>query len=68
MSAGKAVGVLALLGIASPFLELEDPVHGIIGLVILFVGIRFAWQFTARRDVNITGPYAPAAPAPAGAT
>jgi len=68
MSASKAVGVLALLGIASPFLDLEDPVHGIIGLVILFVGIRFAWQFTARRDVNITGPYAPAAPAPAGAT
>jgi hypothetical protein len=65
MSAGKAVGVLALVGIASPFLELGDPVQGIIGLVILFVGIRFAWRFTAGRDVNITGPHAPA---PAGAT
>jgi len=65
MSAGGAFGVLALVGIASPFLELEDPVHGIIGLVILFVGIRFAWQFTAGRKLNVTGPHTPAT---AGAT
>src|SRR5690242_12951566 len=30
MTLGHAIGVLALLGIASPFLELEDPAHGII--------------------------------------
>lgn len=62
---GKAIAVLALLGIASPILDLRDPVHGLIGLVILFVGLRFAWQFTASRTVNITGPYSVAR---AGAT
>jgi hypothetical protein len=52
----KAVGILALLGLASPFLELSDPAHGIIGLIILFVGIRIAWKITAGRPVNILGP------------
>jgi hypothetical protein len=59
----KAAGVLALIGIASPFLDLQDPVHGIIGLVILFVGIRFAWRFTAGRTVTVSGPHAPPTPA-----
>jgi hypothetical protein len=53
----KVIGVLALLGIASPLLELQDPVHGIIGLVILFVGIRFAWRFTAGRTLAVSGPH-----------
>ena len=65
VNVGKAIAVLALVGIASPILELQDPVHGLIGLVILFVGLRFAWRFTAARTVNISGPF-PAAPA--GAT
>jgi hypothetical protein len=59
----KAIGLLALLGIASPLLELRDPVHGLIGLVILFVGIRFAWRFTAGRAISISGPHTPS---PAG--
>jgi hypothetical protein len=59
----KVIGVLALLGIASPFLDLQDPVHGLIGLVILFVGIRFAWRFTAGRTVAVSGPHTPS---PAG--
>ncbi len=57
----KAVGPLAWVGIASPLLDLRDPVQGLIGLVILFVGIRFAWRFTADRTVKVSGPYAPAA-------
>ena len=61
LNPGKAIGVLALIGIASPILELQDPVHGIIGLVILLVGIRFAWRFTADRTVNVSGPYTDAA-------
>jgi len=49
---------LLALGLASPFLELQDPVHGIIGLVILMVGIRIAWQITTgSRRANIQGPY-----------
>ena len=59
-SLGKAVGLLALLAIASPLLELKDPAHGIIGLVILFVGMRFAWRFTAGRALRVSGPHLPA--------
>ena len=63
VNVGQAVAVLALVGIASPILDLrDDPVHGLIGLIILFVGMRFAWQFTAGRTLNISGPY-PAATA-----
>jgi hypothetical protein len=56
MGAVKAVGVLALVGLASPFRALADPLHGIIGLIILFVGIQIAWKITAGRPVNIIGP------------
>ena len=48
---------LVLRGLASPFLELEDPVHGLIGLVILFVGLRIAYQMTAARPLEVDGPY-----------
>ena len=58
MSLGSAVASLALLGLASPFLELQSPVHGAIGLIILFVGMQFAWKFTAGRSaLNIEGPF-----------
>jgi hypothetical protein len=63
MSFGKAIGLLALIGIASPFLDLQNPTHGIIGLIILFVGLRFAWQFTAGRTLQVSGPHTPS---PAG--
>jgi hypothetical protein len=53
----SVLGGLALLGLASPFLELQDPVHGLIGLVILFVGLRIAWQSTAARPLEVDGPY-----------
>lgn len=52
-----ALGSLVLLGLASPFLELQDPVHGFIGLIILLVGIRIAWQMTAARLPEISGPF-----------
>ncbi|HEY0263554.1 MAG TPA: hypothetical protein VGC07_03440 [Granulicella sp.] len=44
-------------GFLSPFLELQDGVNGVIGLVILFVGIRAAWALTAGSEYRITGPY-----------
>jgi hypothetical protein len=66
VNVGKAIGALALIGIASPFLDLQDPVHGIIGLVILFVGMRFAWRFTAGRTLDVSGPHSQT-PAPGGA-
>jgi hypothetical protein len=48
---------LLMLGLASPFLGLQDPVHGLIGLVILFVGLRIAFQLTAARPLDVDGPY-----------
>jgi hypothetical protein len=52
----QSIGVLAMLGLASPFLDLQDPAHGLIGLVILFVGIRIAWQLTAGKQLKVAGP------------
>ncbi len=57
VSLARTVAALAWVGIASPILDLHDPVHGLIGLIILFVGLRFAWQFTAGRTLNVSGPY-----------
>jgi ABC-type antimicrobial peptide transport system permease subunit len=55
---GIALAELALWGLASPFLELfGDPMGGLIGLVILFVGMRFAWRFTTAKPVEIFGPF-----------
>lgn len=59
-------GQLVLLGLASPFLDLADVTHGIIGLIILYVGIRIAWRMTAAKAVNIVGPLTDAAPAASG--
>jgi len=56
-SLAAAIGWLTLLGLASPFLELQDPIHGLIGLVILSVGIRIAWKLTAGSDLQVLGPY-----------
>ena len=52
-----AIGLLALLGLASPFLELQEPMHGAIGLFILFIGLRIAWQLTASAPLDVEGPY-----------
>jgi hypothetical protein len=57
MGLAAALGYMALIGLASPFLELQDPVHGFIGLIILLVGIRIAWQITAAKLPEITGPF-----------
>ena len=65
MNPFTALGLLALLGLASPFLELQDPFHGVIGLIILFVGIRFAWRQTGAPKIDIVGPFQSRAPTPA---
>jgi hypothetical protein len=54
----SALGVLVLLGLASPFLEFSsNPTGALIGLVILFVGMRFAWQMTGAKPLEIFGPF-----------
>jgi hypothetical protein len=54
---GKAWLQLAFLGLASPLLELADPLHGVIGLFILFIGIRIAWQTTRETWPALEGPF-----------
>jgi hypothetical protein len=66
MGFAKALGTLALIGLASPFLALSNPGQGAIGLIILFVGIRIAWRITTGRTVNIEGPFRDAVPATPG--
>ena len=57
MNLGAAIGALLFAGLASPFLELQDPFHGVIGLVILFVGVQIAWKLTAEKKLDILGPF-----------
>ena len=66
MSSAGALATLAFIGLASPFLDLANPTHGIIGLIILFVGLRIAWRLTAGRSVNVSGPISEPAPATPG--
>jgi hypothetical protein len=66
-SLASLVGKLALLGIASPLVEVWEtgPSFGwAIGLVILIVGIRIAWRITAGRPLQIFGPFQASQPAP----
>ena len=50
------VGTLLFYGLASPFLELENPVNGALGIIILLVGIRIAWRLTAAPQIDILDP------------
>ena len=63
VSPGAGLVMLVLIGLASPFLELQDPLHGMIGLVILFVGIRIAWQIARGTSIQILGPFKSSTPA-----
>lgn len=64
-SVAEIIGVLVLVGLASPFLEMVEPLHGIIGLIILLVGVQIAWKITAARKLDIAGPISePAAATP----
>ncbi|MGA2216967.1 MAG: hypothetical protein ABSD59_18290 [Terracidiphilus sp.] len=52
-----ALPALAMWGLIGPFLELRNPTSGIIGLVILFVGLRIAYGMTKAKVINIEGPF-----------
>ena len=57
-SLAAVIGYLLLMGLASPFLDLQNPAHGLIGLVILAVGIRIAWKMAeGSADAGIYGPF-----------
>jgi predicted lipid-binding transport protein (Tim44 family) len=59
---GALVGALLFAGLASPFLELQAGFPGIIGLVIIFVGMRIAWKMTGAPPLEILGPFQANAP------
>jgi predicted lipid-binding transport protein (Tim44 family) len=67
-SLSSMAGTLLYAGLASPFLELQGGISGLIGLVIIFVGMRIAWRMTAAPPLVILGPFQTTAatlPAPA---
>ena len=49
--------VLVLYGVASPLLDLAGGVaFGLIGLIIVFVGLRIAWRLTAAKKLKVAKP------------
>jgi hypothetical protein len=59
-----ALGRLTFIGLASPFLGLQNGIHGLIGLFILSIGIRIAWRMTAGTPASgIIGPFSASPPA-----
>ncbi|MGA8271459.1 MAG: hypothetical protein WB919_07850 [Candidatus Sulfotelmatobacter sp.] len=62
VSRSEAIVRLALLGLFSPFVEAWAGGFSfglLIDLVILFVGMQFAWRMTAGKAVEIFGPFDP---------
>jgi hypothetical protein len=58
------LGRVALVGLASPFIELfGNGIWGAIGLLILFWGMRIAWRTTVGRPFEVYGPFSDSAPA-----
>jgi hypothetical protein len=60
------IGRMILFGLASPFLELQSGISGVIGFVILLVGMQFAWKMTVGRPkIVLNGPFDNSKSAPA---
>ena len=54
----KAIGALALLVFALPVLSVFGSLpFGLISALIIFIGMRQAWQMTAAPQLEISGPY-----------
>ena len=63
VSLGTWLGRVALIGLASPFIQLSgNPFWGLMGLLILFFGMRIAWRIAAGRPFGVYGPFANAPP------
>lgn len=61
MDWSKVTGLMVEWAVASPFLELQQPGSGLIGLVILFVGLSIAFRMTKANPLAVDGPYSAAA-------
>jgi hypothetical protein len=63
VSLGTWLGRVALIGLASPFIQLQgNPFWGAMGLLILFFGMRIAWRIAGGKPFGIYGPFAYAPP------
>jgi hypothetical protein len=63
VSLGTWLGRVALIGLASPFIELSGSLGwGALGLLILFFGMRIAWRIAEGRPFGIYGPFANSPP------
>jgi hypothetical protein len=63
VSLGTWLGRVALIGLASPFIQLSgNPFWGAMGLLILFFGMRIAWRIAEGKPFGIYGPFAYAPP------
>jgi hypothetical protein len=51
------IGTLFLMGIFSPFFEVLNGFQGFVGLLVLFIGMHFAWRLTALRRLKVDGPH-----------
>jgi hypothetical protein len=61
VSLGTWLGRVTVTGLASPFIQLKgNPGWGLMGLLILFFGMRIAWRIAEGRPVGIYGPFAAA--------
>jgi hypothetical protein len=58
---GIALFLLIRAAIA-PFLSLTSGISAWISLFILFIGLRYAWKLTERREILLMGPYRGEAP------
>jgi hypothetical protein len=63
VSLGTWLGRVALIGLASPFIQLRgSPGWGAMGLLILFFGMRIAWRIAEGKPFGVYGPFAAAPP------
>jgi hypothetical protein len=59
----SGIALLLLIRAAiAPFLSLTSGISAWISLFILFIGLRYAWKLTERREILLMGPYQGAAP------
>lgn len=58
LTLGTWLARVIMLGLASPFLELQgNALWGVLGLFILFIGMRMAWRITAGKSLPVLGPF-----------
>ena len=53
----SAILMLLMYGLGSPVLAMMNPLHGIIGLVVLLAGLHIAWRITAAKRMKVKGPF-----------